>query len=150
MKTIFIVISHPRSGSTYFCNRILSSNPDFFCYDALFSQKNPNTIEYLNRLGLDFYDDNDIDQYLEEHYCRAARYTGKNIIGFKIFIGHLTDIDYKQILDNKNYKIILLHRKAIIKSAVSYQIAKRTGQWDHRDKKISIHLTLTLINVLTG
>lgn len=152
MRNTFIVICHPRCGSTYFCNKIMPSSPDVWCYDALFRQDRPPTIKHLHRLGLSYYDDVDIELYLENHYDKAAGYSGKNIIGFKIFNGHLIEDDLNIILDNTNYKKILLHRKSILKSAVSYQIAKNTGQWDHRDKmdfepfKIDIDKCIDWIN----
>ena len=135
MRSTFIVISHPRSGSTYFCNRVMPSSQDVWCYDELFRQDKAPTVRHLNILGLDYYHGNYVEFYLNDHHEKAAKYSGKTIIGFKLFRGHISDHDLRKICENEIYNKILLYRKAIIKSAVSYQIAKTTGQWNPRDKK---------------
>ena len=35
----FIVYSHQRSGTTFFCNDVLSSHNEVFCFDELYNQR---------------------------------------------------------------------------------------------------------------
>lgn len=130
----FIVVSQPRSGSTYFCNQVLRTNPDVWCFDSLFSQDKPNAIKYLEKIGLQKYSGLDIGRYLDTHYEKAFRRYGKYLIGFKLFKEDIDIESYDYLLTCGDFKIILLHRKNVLKSVISLEIAIITGQWNPRDK----------------
>lgn len=130
----FIVVSQPRSGSTFFCNQVLRTSPDVWCFDSLFSQNKPSAQEYLEEIGLEKYSGSEIGRYLDDHYKKAFNKYGKNHVGFKLFKEDIDIESYNYLLTNGDFKIILLHRKNVLRSVVSLEIALITGQWHPRER----------------
>lgn len=146
MKNNFIVLSHPRSGTTYLTNYILASHSEVHCYDELFFLSD-TTKNWLNLIGHNTMKDfpfNYYKKYISSNYSlkrylinytkKVQKFTGKNIIGFKLFPAQLKKNEIEYLLVDQLIPIVLLKRKNIIQSAISYQIAKITGQWSYKNK----------------
>lgn len=146
-ESIFIILSHPRSGTTYLNNYILPSHPKVHCYDELFFLSE-TTRKYLKKIGLStrfdfpfnvftkfFSSEYSVYRYIQAHHLKAKQYSGKNIIGFKLFPNQLKPHEIEYLFIKKKIPVIILRRKNMIQAAISYQIAKITGQWAYHSKK---------------
>lgn len=155
----FIVLSHPRSGSSYLCaglsgvcEGILCSHKQIACFDELFNTT-PKTIEILKSLGMSPFPrqkdticyrlrqsfkrqkDKKYQQFLQEFFSKVGTISNKKNIGFKLFAKQLPKHDILNLITNPDYKIILLRRQNMLQAAISYEIAKMTGQWNLIDAK---------------
>jgi hypothetical protein len=74
-------------------------------------------------------------RYINDYYKKTNHATKKRTIGFKLFPGQLRPKVFNLLLESKLSKVILLRRKNLLKAALSYEIAKRTNQWDVSQKK---------------
>lgn len=136
----FILLSHPRSGTTYFASKILKVHPDIICLDEIFNRKKGkeihNTLEKKYSIK-PYYDPSykgDRIAFIENYYNKLAKYYDVNNVGFKLFHSQLGPglINTKLI---NTYKIILLRRMNMGKAAISWEIGVNTKQWGLKDKK---------------
>ncbi len=145
----FIVVTHQRSGSTYFCNTVLNAANNIFCYDELFNQKSNNTIKYLEQNQIPTYSpekDNSvrdyiglssrsIKKYISLHENTISRNRLVEHVGFKLMYNQITHRQFESLLLDEEINIIVLIRKNQLKAAISLEIANIFNQWDFRDKK---------------
>lgn len=142
----FIVLSHPRSGTTYLNNFILSSNEIVQCYDELFNL-NDITKSWLKQMNFktirDFpyyfytkiYNSKyTVSRYVNDFARKSRKITDKEITGFKLFPFQLSSREIEHLIINLQIPVILVRRRNFIQAAISYEIAKATNQWDHRSK----------------
>lgn len=136
----FILLSHPRSGTTYFASKMLKRHEDIMCFDEILNKKRGKPIYDMleKNYGVkpyydDFYEGDKI-KYLETFYENVHKESKCNHVGFKLFHSQLSPkiINQKLIF---NYPIILLRRINIGKAALSWEIAMHTKQWGVKDKK---------------
>ena len=55
--------------------------------------------------------------------------TGHRFTGCKVFPGHVTDAELRSILGLPGMRVVILDRRSILRRYVSFQIARRDGQW---------------------
>ena len=73
--------------------------------------------------------------YLDMFYAKTAGHFGKSIIGFKLFPRQLPAETLHAVIAHPGHRVVLIERRNILQAAVSYQIARQTGQWNVRNKK---------------
>ncbi len=143
LRETFVVLAHPRSGSTHFCKTILSSHPLIVCFDEIFNKYNNPSTQAIKALGMAPYhsrDEKPHPQYPSElsfwHALSktAAEKAAKEIIGFKLFLYQVPDSTLMHILDT--HKVILLKRFNVLQAAISYAIALNTNQWHAPAKRV--------------
>jgi len=141
----FILLSHPRSGTSYFCGSILTQHNQIHCYGEIFNNP-PGIVKTLDELGMKPFktdgmitkrlksliglNDDNYELYktfLNELEEKTNDQKKSEITGFKLFPGQVPDNVMYELLNE--CKIILLTRNRIELAALSYEIALRTGQW---------------------
>ena len=134
--TRFIILCHPRSGST-FLHSCLNNHPNIISFGELLREKSTNRKK--RDLSLSFYLDN---------YVFTKHPSSVKAVGFKFLYNEkYHESSFKPIIfDNKNLKIIFLYRKDILRSYTSLVIAyaqcywtKTTHKMHKSGKKISIN-----------
>lgn len=127
MDADFFVVSHQRSGSTYFC-RLLSTHPDVVCLEELFNPANVGIHnEYIvNKTGYmpEDVDKRDSDPHLFMKTIREA--TLPKLLGFKIFLEHQQYA--KRELVQSGIKRIILKRNLLM-SYSSWLAAYQANHW---------------------
>ena len=131
----FIVFSHPRSGTSYFCGGVLSRHKQIHCYDEILNNT-PNTIKWLNAIGMKpFVADSTIikglkflaRQYKNEYESydffsmnwKKKHKSIKSVIKLDfLFAKQVPDDVMFKFLDE--WKIIFLKRDSIELAALSY------------------------------
>lgn len=137
----FVIISYPRTGSTFLTIKLHSSH-NLKCYSELFHKKK----EAFNR---SFYEE-DFTLEVKKWYGSKTMTLGdllnlrtknfssflnlvfsssNNPVGFKIFPGQHTEAMEGLINDDKVKKIFLV-REDMLRNFVSYKLAMTTGKWD--------------------
>jgi LPS sulfotransferase NodH len=136
----FIIISHARSGSTFF-KTLLNSHPELLCYGELFypvpqkhffrpelfpfnSSESSEQLEKMRR--------NNSIKFLEKYIWRKHKKKHK-AVGFKIFYYHARESDWKSVWDyiqkDQSIKIIHLHRENRLNTFLSLEKARRSNVW---------------------
>ena len=144
----FIVLSHPRSGTSYFCGGVLSKHKYVGCFDEIFNNT-ANTLKVMDNLGMppfNLTDYQDPFDFLNVFFQKASEKRKKYIIGYKLFPNQIDKKNLLQIL--QTHKVLLLHRLNMPQAALSYFIAKRTGQWGARTKEIFKPIVLNYAELL--
>ena len=122
----FILLSQPRSGSTFLMSNLVTSK-HVFCDNELFNPlkicrheaKNDNfNIIFRENNPLDFF-----DKYFTSDFSKQF-----DAIGFKFMLGHHVEILMK-LLDDINIKIIFLKRTNKLALASSWFKALETQTW---------------------
>lgn len=126
--TKFVVIAHPRSGSSFLCSKLLNKHDEIFCYSELFNTGNAVT-KFITELGLNPNGRKDCEKFLSNFYELAYKKFKKEVIGFKLFEDQAQSFLPFKLISDSNYKIILLKRKNILQAAVSYEIALHTNEF---------------------
>lgn len=141
-EQLFVLLAHPRSGSTHFSVDVLSAHPAVFCFDEIFHEHNYNSRKAMADIGvLPYYLDRKSPSpryahelhFLEELTTTTAEKMAKKVIGFKLLLHQVEQSVLMQILNT--YKVILLRRQHALQAAVSHTIAMETGQWQFPRKK---------------
>lgn len=150
----FVIVSHGRSGSTYF-RSLLNSHPAIRCYGELFNpvpkktffhpehfplniRETPAYLENLRRTkSVDFLSD-----YIWRKYP-----SGRKAIGFKLFYYHAKEGPWSNlwefIYNDPTIRIIHLHRKNRLKTFLSLEMAKKYDKWHSNVKDPEpIHLEI--------
>ena len=128
-KKVLIIASTGRSGSHMFGHALWKTNKFGFPLEYV----NPaNLTEWKKRLGSD-----DVLEVLNK--LKRKRTSDNGVFAIKLHYPHLTEIGgidkLKEIFPDAYY--ILLHRKDVLKQAVSLSIAKQTGVWISGQKAIN-------------
>jgi|GEM_PF-4298165 len=145
----FIVLAHPRTGTTYFCNDILSSHEEVFCFDELFNQKGHiPTLTRLENMKLQPFDSLKYKAYsfltnekkahlgyIKDFKNRSQEIYNKPIIGFKLFPFQIPNDVLDYLIENTSIKFIVLRRKNIIQAAVSMFLLQFYKRRNSNDKK---------------
>lgn len=135
----FIVLSHPRSGTSYLVHGVLSSHPGVICFGELFNSTD-HTKRIIRDYGLEDFDNKiyinsrrfkEPLKFLREFRKKIDR---EKLIGFKLFPEQLFDYDIVSLAEQ--WPIIFLRRMNMAQSAISYEIARRTGQWNKTQAEI--------------
>jgi hypothetical protein len=118
----FIIFAHGRSGSNSFAN-ILQNHPKIKILYEPFNKKwqkkdKPSLIPEIEKIK----DITSLEKYLKIVY--------KENQGIKHLFEQTNEEFNKHLLKNKNYKIIFLTRKNILKSIISKEIALKIKIWD--------------------
>ena len=137
----FVIISYPRTGSTFLTLKLHSSN-NVECYSEAFHKKqepfdrsfyssdfslSKKTWFGSKALGLDELfklRNRDYSKFLSLLYGSSD-----NAIGFKIFPGQ-HDKAMEDLVNDRGVKKIFLIREDMLRNYVSYQLAMSTGKWD--------------------
>ena len=132
-KKNFVIFAHARSGSVTL-KLILGLHPEINIFGEPFNRTNYESAEKnkfnpdYKRLQPDFEkikNINTLDNFLAK--------VNKKYNGFK-HLWYSLDEEYNQhLLKNKDYKIIFLTRKNILKSIISLRIALKTDIWSTRN-----------------
>jgi hypothetical protein len=125
----FVIMSHPRSATSWL-RGFLSRQPDVYCYDELFNLT-PTTRKHLKVIGVEPYENQDFGDWLESYFNAVSAWCGKPHLGFEVFLPQLAERNFHKLI-NSGLKVVWLWRENILQAAVSYRIAKKTGQWNHR------------------
>lgn len=133
----FIVLSYPRTGSTFFCGGVLSRHKSIKCYDEIFNNTF-RTKKILKELNIEPYkgltEKRSVHDFLKELIHQTKTNNEKlEAIGFKLFVGQIPTRAIIELM--QDWEFIILRRYPIAQSAISYEIAKRTGQWGLQNKK---------------
>jgi LPS sulfotransferase NodH len=127
--TRFVVLATPRTGSNWLCT-LLDSHPEILCHHEIF---NPAGIHYaLSQRGgrLDFGSvetrDRDPLAVLERVWRETA---GHPIVGFKIGLGQSEEVQ-RAVIGDPGVRKVVVHRANRIRTYVSEEIARRTGEWE--------------------
>ncbi|MGB1050418.1 MAG: sulfotransferase domain-containing protein [Chitinophagales bacterium] len=134
----FIVYSHQRSGTTFFCNDVLSSHNEVFCFDELYNQRGHQpTIDALRAKNLPslFSLQAKIEgrlwgtgqRYIRYHkrFVEACRQSqGKRAVGFKLFHQHIPMVLLPEFLKQNNFRVVVLNRKNLSQCAVSMYLSR--------------------------
>jgi len=116
-----IILAHPRSGSTAL-SKILCCHPQIKILNEPFNKGlqlriNSKFAKKLNKIK----DIKSLNNFLN--------YIHKDYNGFKTLFGTLNKKLEEHLFLRKDYKIIILTRKNLLKSAVSSMIALKIGVW---------------------
>lgn len=124
----FIIFSHPRSGSN-FLRDALVSHPDAFEFGEVFHNNSLVSIYPARVLGKDQLAIEDIDLLMK----KLAFETQAEAIGFSLFSqakGHLLDNRTATMLAARcDIHTIFLVRRNLLKAYISLQRALQTGYW---------------------
>lgn len=126
--TKFIILCHPRSGSSYL-NSLLNNHPHISSFGEAAITKTAN--KKLN--GISF------TTYLHK-YIYTEKHNSIKAVGIKFFYEHDSIApDFLEYLSKeKSIRIINLVRKDILKSYTSWLIATKTSTWLQFDSKNKI------------
>jgi LPS sulfotransferase NodH len=123
----FAMIGNARTGSNYLLDG-LKSSPAIRMYHEIFAAHHRD-------VGKDF------EKVLSTVYQYESRST--QAVGFKVFYNHLTDEEWKKLVESKDLKVIHLTRRNRLRTVISLEIAFKTGRWtkagnssDPREKRI--------------
>ena len=129
----FIIVSHSRSGSNLMINSLKQ-------YPGIYIPTRSEIFAAHNRIkGENFV------PILNQLFTKRL----KNIkaVGCKIFYYHLTDEEWKKIVNIPNLKIIHLQRKNRLRIIVSEKIAFKTGQWASHNKSDTVEINSKKIHL---
>jgi hypothetical protein len=122
MNTDFIILGPPRSGSSWFAGEFAKEDDILMsgCKDDNYEAFNSvNAIPLSNILKVDAFN----HQNIIDFYRKYKLQQGKTYLGFKSF--PTWHYDLRKILNDNNFKIILLLRKSFLKTLGSLSIAYR-------------------------
>jgi LPS sulfotransferase NodH len=129
----FVILGHPRCGSTFLCS-MLESHPKILCHYEVFHPKEivtcygfKDVAEEMRQFTTQTRDENP-DLFLKTLFKYNM---GAEAVGFKIFIGHSQEA-HNIILNDKSILKILLRRNTI-DAYVSMLIAEKTGAFTHKE-----------------
>ncbi len=135
--TRFVVLAHPRTGSTLLA-RALNSHPRIMCFGEVFNW----VLTYVS-FAMEGYDESNADDlnlrtkdpvaFLERRiFCQPPGMT--SAVGFKLHYSHCSPpwgypalLDY--LVQDKGIRIIHLRRRNMLKSLASGKIAAITGKY---------------------
>jgi LPS sulfotransferase NodH len=132
----YAIMSTPRSGSSHLVFT-LEAHPDVACLGEIFNTHGGA----MRRLGIKSKQmiqmcANEPLQYLEEvTKLWEEREDAKPVFGFKMMLHHDPRV-IEHIVSNADWKIILLRRQNVLAQWSSLQIAKVTGEWGSKKKKM--------------
>lgn len=128
VATRFVILNAPRTGSNYLCT-VLNSHPEILCHHEIF---NPHVVGVARHLQLSGFvlgtmDERERDP--EEFLQRVWRHPmGRQCIGFKLcWRQHPAAL--RAVLSDTGVRKIVLKRRNQIKSFVSLELARQTGEW---------------------
>ena len=120
-----LIFAQPRTGSNAMTN-VLNAHPSVNLmsepFNSLREAWGPGCKNYCRQLS----EGASLDTVMEEIHQRHN--------GFKTLCSQLSEAENKRLLTHYGYKVLFLHRKNQLKSAVSLQIANQTGIWKAGDK----------------
>lgn len=109
--TPFVVLSSGRSGSTLLVDELNRRWPEI-----------RSLREEFNRAHH--------DRSFEEGFRHVwSTPTGHRFAGCKVFPGHVTAAELRSILKLPGMRVVILDRRSALRRYVSFQIARRDGQW---------------------
>ena len=111
----FVIIGNARTGSNYLLDG-LKTSPRIRMYHEIFASHN-------REVGKDF----------EKILSTLYQYESKSIelVGCKVFYNHLTDEEWKKLVNLRDFKVIHLTRRNRLRTLISLEIAFKTGKWTH-------------------
>lgn len=125
----FVVLAAPRTGSNWLCS-MLDSHPAILCHHEIF---NPERIIYAVSLRVG---ELDLGSVAARDRCPGAVIErlwqasfGHRWVGFKLNRGQHPEA-FRQVLDDRSVRKIVIKRRNRIKLFVSEQLALRTGEWE--------------------
>ena len=137
----FIVLGHPRSGSSMLIST-LRKHPQIVSFGEIFHPRsvflnfnpNRNTISLNRILALrNKYPVEFLDRFIFTSYKNDLK-----AIGFKLFPEHIENIRFNSIWNwlesNKDVKIILLKRQNLLASYASFLLAIKDNKWNIKDE----------------
>jgi LPS sulfotransferase NodH len=122
--TRFAIIGHARTGSNLLL-RALRSSPEIEMHGELFAA--PNRV-----IGQGF------DKIITHLYGPRPRHF--RAVGCKIFYFHLTEPEWSQFYQMREFKIIHILRRNRLRTIISLEIARKTDQWvlTNPEKRLAI------------
>ena len=125
----FVILATPRTGSNWLCT-LLDSHPDVLCHHEIF---NPEGVFHARscqpeQLGLATVAERDRDP---EAVLRRIwrRPLGHRAVGFKHNRGQSAAV-LARVLEDAAVRKIILRRDNRIRTFVSEELARRTGEWE--------------------
>ena len=113
ITTRFIVLSEERSGSTLLVEELHRRWPEIRSKGECFSE--------LIRSESDDFESVARRTFLDD--------SGEEIVGCKIFSGHVSEPQLRALLQLEGMRVIILRRRNQLRSYVSFKIAKKTKEW---------------------
>jgi hypothetical protein len=132
-KVNFVIVSQPRSGSTFLIDT-LSSNEQVFCDNELYNLSNIARLDPDNDntdLAAVQYRDRDPVSFYHEFYGSDFA-KGVYALGFNFMLGHHADV-LKTIVEDKDLKIVYLERENKLAQASSWFRALEDRIWATRE-----------------
>lgn len=136
----FVIISYPRTGSTYFV-KILNNCQNITCHSEIFHKKfEPFTRSFLDIKNIPTLFGKEptspslllyiIRELFPFKFLDLVKNKALDKLGFKIFPSQKDRI-LKYLVKDKKIKKIFLTRENLFKSYISFKLAIATGQWDY-------------------
>lgn len=129
MKTRFVILAAPRSGSNMLCT-MLASHPQILCHHEVFNPKGIRVdLRLRNRdfsLGTMEERSRDPRKFLDRVWIHRL---GFPCVGFK-FTHRQDDVIYRQLLTDSTIGKIVLRRERQLKTYVSRRIAETLSEWE--------------------
>jgi LPS sulfotransferase NodH len=126
--TLFTVVTHPRTGSTWLCD-VLDTHPAIRCHSEVF---HPHAVYYSKRstaagtLGTDLAErDADPHGFASRLF---AHHEGRAAVGFKVMAGHAPQL-VADLLRESRIRKLVLRRENRIRVYVSEQRAATVNAW---------------------
>lgn len=118
----FMIVANARTGSNYLLDG-LKTSPAIRMYHEIFAS-------HVREVGKDF----------EKTLSTVYQYESKStqMVGFKVFYNHLTDEEWKKLAARTDLKVIHLTRRNRLRTAVSLEIAFKTGRWTQAGHSIDL------------
>jgi len=146
-----IILAHARSGSNLLSS-MLKSHPNILFFGELFNSvgiyfqnQSFRTLENRSKRLRDKFPICFLNRYIFRPYSSKVKY-----VGFKLFpeqIDQVANASGVQLLEwlkhQKDTKVILLHRKNLLASIVSFQVAYETKNWQAtKEERNQVNITL--------
>lgn len=133
--TRFVLITHPRCGSTYLAT-LLNSHPEVLCHGELFYGAEVfYAVGYRDgSLSLASVEERDADPagFLEKVWGTPF---GNRAVGFKLVAGQHPGA-FRGVFDAPGVRAIVLRRRNRLKKFVSALVAEREQRWTHYKHRV--------------
>jgi LPS sulfotransferase NodH len=129
IKTRFVILASPRSGSNMLCT-MLSSHPSVLCHHEVF---NPKGIRLALQLRETDFTLGTVDQREQDPEAFLGRvwttHLGYPCVGFKL-THRQNEVVFRRLLTDASVAKIVLRRQNRLKTYVSHRISETLAEWE--------------------
>lgn len=131
--THFVVVGHPRSGSTLLIQSLRKNNT-IRMYGEILSHELSERARTLRRDERPYREGDCAYSYLRDVIFRKRDSDDLKAVGCKIFFNQINSTPgrrtaWRYLAEKSELRIVHLSRRDLFASWVSYELAERTGQW---------------------